>query len=172
MRPRLPTYGAALRSTWNALITETAGQNAALTLAVGHLAQHRAQQDAQGLVLGPAWRDHDLVFASSRGTPLEPGNANRRWDELRERADLDWLRLHDLRHGCATFMLAAGVPARTIMEVLGHSAISMTMNTYPHVLMQLREDAADAIDRVLGARKCCHWPQSWLRRRSFAAAEL
>jgi integrase len=69
----------------------------------------------------------------------------------RERAGLDWLRLHDLRHGCATFMLAAGIPARTIMEVLGHSEIGVTMNTYTHALAQLREDAADAIDRVLGA---------------------
>jgi integrase len=49
------------------------------------------------------------------------------------------------------FMMAAGVPARTIMEVLGHSEIGVTMNTYTHVLAQLREDAADAIDRVLGA---------------------
>jgi hypothetical protein len=55
------------------------------------------------------------VFASSIGTPIEPWNVNRRWDELRLRAGLGWLRLHDLRHGCATFMLAAGVPARTIM---------------------------------------------------------
>ena len=84
------------------------------------------------------------------GTPLEPRNVNRRWDELRERAGLHWLRLHDLRHGRATFMLAAGVPARTIMDVLGHSEIGVTMNTYTHVLMQLREDAADAIDGVLG----------------------
>jgi integrase len=91
------------------------------------------------------------VFASSVGTPIEPRNVNRRWDELRERAGLDWLRLHDLRHGCATFMMAAGIPARTIMEVLGYSEIGVTMNTYTQVLTQLREDAADAIDRVLGA---------------------
>jgi integrase len=79
-----------------------------------------------------------------------PRNVNRRWDELRERGGLHWLRLHDLRHGCATFMLAAGVPARTIMDVPGHSEIGVTMNTYSHVLMQLREDAAAAIDGVLG----------------------
>jgi integrase len=48
-------------------------------------------------------------------------------------------------------MMAAGIPARTIMEVLGHSEIGVTMNTYTHVLAQFREDAADAIDRILGA---------------------
>ena len=46
-------------------------------------------------------------------------------------------------------MLAAGVPARTIMDVLGHSEIGVTMNTYTHVLMQLRQDAADTIDDLL-----------------------
>jgi integrase len=64
---------------------------------------------------------------------------------------LDGLRLHDLRHGCATFMLAAGVPPRAIMEVLGHSGISATMNTYAHVLPALRQEAADAIDELFGA---------------------
>jgi hypothetical protein len=45
---------------------------------------------------------------------------------------------------------AAGVPARTIMEVLGHSAIGVTMNTYAHVLPELRQEAADAIDELFG----------------------
>jgi integrase len=105
---------------------------------------------AQRLALGAAWREHGLVFASTVGTPIEPRNVNRRWDELRLRAGLDSLRLHDLRHGCATFMLAAGVPSRAIMEVLGHSGISVTMNTYAHVLPALRQEAADAIDEVFG----------------------
>jgi integrase len=89
-----------------------------------------------------------LVFASTIGTPIEPRNVNRRWDELRRKAGLEWLRLHDLRHGCATFLLAQGVPARAIMEVLGHAEIGVTMNTYVHVLPVLRREAADAIDEV------------------------
>jgi integrase len=48
-------------------------------------------------------------------------------------------------------MLAAGVPSREIMEVLGHSGISVTMNTYAHVLPELRQEAADAVDEVFGA---------------------
>ena len=123
-------------------------------LAVRSLTKHRARQDAERLALREAWTDHGLVFASTVGTPVEPRNINRRWDELRERAGLDRLRPHDLRHGCATFMLAAGVPARTIMEVLGHSEISVTMNTCTHVLAQLRQDAADAIDEVSGPERC------------------
>jgi integrase len=98
-------------------------------LAVRHLQEHKKRQDAERLALGDAWREHGLVFASTIGTPVEPRNVNRRWHELQRKAGLDWLRLHDLRHGCATFLLAQGVPARAIMEVLGHAEIGVTMNT-------------------------------------------
>jgi len=99
-------------------------------LSVRHLQEHKKRQDAERQALGEAWREHGLVFASSIGTPIEPRNVNRRWDELRRKAGLDWLRLHDLRHGCATLLLAKGVPDRVIMEVLGHAEIGVTMNTY------------------------------------------
>jgi integrase len=55
------------------------------------------------------------------------------------------------RNACATFLLAAGVPSRAIMEVLGHSEIGVTMNVYAHVPPELRQEAADAIDQVFGA---------------------
>jgi len=119
--------------------------------AVRHLREHKNRQEAERLVLGDAWREHGLVFASSVGTPVEPRNVNRRWDELRRKAGLEGLRLHDLRHGCATFLLAQGVPARAIMDVLGHSEIGVTMNTYAHVLPVLRQEAADAIEELFGA---------------------
>jgi integrase len=120
-------------------------------LALRHLQEHKKRQDAERLALAEAWREHGLVFASSIGTPVEPRNVNRRWDELRRRAGLDWFRLHDLRHGCATFLLAKNVPDRVIMEVLGHAEIGVTMNTYAHVLPVLRQEAADAMDELFGA---------------------
>ena len=73
-------------------------------LAVRHLQEHKKRQDGERLALGDAWREHGPVFASTIGTPIEPRNVNRRWDELRRKAGLDWLRLHDLRHGYATFL--------------------------------------------------------------------
>jgi integrase len=54
-------------------------------LAVRHPREHRKRQNARLLALGEAWREHGLVFASTIGTPIEPRNINRRWDELRER---------------------------------------------------------------------------------------
>jgi integrase len=83
-------------------------------LAVSHLQEHKKRQNAERRALGDAWREHRLVFASSIGTPIEPRNVNRRWDELRRRAGLDWLRLHDLRHGCATLLLAKATLAASM----------------------------------------------------------
>jgi integrase len=71
--------------------------------------------------LAEAWRDHGLVFASSIGMPVEPRNVNRRWDELRRRAGLDWLRLHDLRHGCATLPAGHAQTTTSLDHSLTHS---------------------------------------------------
>ena len=57
---------------------------------------------------------------------------------------------HNLRHSCASLLLAQGVPARVVMETLGHSNISLTLNTYSHVAAELMREAAEAMDRALG----------------------
>jgi integrase len=59
------------------------------------------------------------------------------------------MRFHDLRHGCASLLLAQGVHPRVVMEILGHSAISLTMNTYSHVSSALQREAAGRMDVVL-----------------------
>jgi integrase len=60
------------------------------------------------------------------------------------------IRLHDLRHSCASFLLAQGVPARVVMEILGHSGISVTMDTYSHVLPTLLRESVERIDELFG----------------------
>ncbi|MEU7714050.1 tyrosine-type recombinase/integrase [Micromonospora chalcea] len=50
-------------------------------------------------------------------------SGSRTWHTIRAAAGLDWLRLHELRHACATFLLVSGAPPRTVMKVLGHSQI-------------------------------------------------
>jgi len=62
-------------------------------------------------------------------------------------------RLHDLRHSCATLLLAQGISPRVVMEVLGHSQIALTMNTYTHVLPELRRDAADRMNDLIVQRQ-------------------
>jgi integrase len=65
------------------------------------------------------------------------------------KAELPSVRMHDLRHTAATLLLAQGVDVRTIMEVLGHSQISLTLNTYAHVMPALQADAAAKMDAAL-----------------------
>jgi integrase len=60
------------------------------------------------------------------------------------------IRLHDMGHACASLLLAQGVPALVVMEVLGHSQLGITMNLYSHVMASALGEAADAIDRALG----------------------
>jgi integrase len=119
-------------------------------LAVQALRAHRSRQARERLAAGESWQDLDLVFATTIGTPMEPRNVNRRFGRLRSAAGLDWLRLHDLRHAFATFLLDQGEELRTVMELLGHSTIRLTADTYGHVLPARAREASKAIDRLLG----------------------
>ena len=120
------------------------------TVAVTGLREHRRAMAIEALARGQALDDEGLVFTSTVGTPLEPRNLNRAFDALLGRAGLRHVRLHDLRHTCATLLLAQGVPARVVMEILGHSAIAVTMNTYSHVVPSLQREAAQRMDDALG----------------------
>lgn len=61
------------------------------------------------------------------------------------------MRWHDLRHGTASLLIAQGVDLRVVMELLGHSTITLTANTYAHVSESLLETARTALDRALPA---------------------
>ena len=89
------------------------------------------------------------MLTSAIGTPLEPRNVTRKFKALLTAAKLPDMRLHDLRHSCATLLLAQGVNPRVVMETLGHSQVSLTLNTYSHVLPVLQRDAAAQINAVL-----------------------
>ncbi len=122
-------------------------------LALSALSMQHLRQAQDRLVLGEAYQDRGLVFATQLGTPLEPRNVNRRFDAARFATGLPWIRLHDLRHAFATFLLDQGEELRTVMDLLGHSTFRLTADTYGHVLPSRARTAADAIDRVLGEGK-------------------
>lgn len=117
--------------------------------AVDVLRQHRAQQNRERLLAGSRWIDKKLVFTSTIGTPLDERNVRRAFRGICNAAGTPVIRIHDLRHTCATLLLVQGVPARVVMEILGHSQIALTLDTYSHVLPALGREAADRMDAVL-----------------------
>jgi integrase len=96
------------------------------------------------------WRENGLVFATEIGTPLNRHNLTQRsFRPLLERAGLPQIRFHDLRHTCATILLSQGVHAKFVQELLGHSTIAITLDTYSHVLPGMGGGTAAAMDAAL-----------------------
>ena len=113
------------------------------------LRKHRTRQLQERLGAGERWSDSGLVFTTETGAPLDGCNINRLFKAILRRAGLPAIRYHDLRHTAATLLLAQGVDPRTIMETLGHSQISLTLNTYAHVVPKLQREAAAKMDEIL-----------------------
>jgi integrase len=110
----------------------------------------RAQQAQERLLAGVEWKDSDLAFTNPRGGPLEPITLHRDFKRLLRAAELPTqTRFHDLRHTAASLLLAEGVHLRVIMELLGHSSISLTANTYAHVMPAAMRDVADRMESIL-----------------------
>ena len=116
---------------------------------VVNLKAHRVRQLQERLAAGGDWRDLDFVFTTSIGTLMDACNVTRAFKEVLTAANLPPARGHDLRHTAASLLLAQGVGPRTIMENLGHSQISLTMDTYAHIMPTLQRDAADKMNAIL-----------------------
>ncbi|TMC54240.1 MAG: site-specific integrase [Chloroflexi bacterium] len=120
---------------------------------LGVLAEHRGRQDLERDAAGPAWKEWGLVFTRPDGYPLDGTVVTHQFHRFLEQAGLPQRRFHDLRHSCATLLLAQGVSPRVVMEILGHSQIALTMNTYTHVVPDLRKDAAARMESLLNERE-------------------
>jgi integrase len=116
---------------------------------VAALRERRICQLQDRLAAGADWEEWGLVFASLRGTPLDPKNVTHRFQDVLKRAGVPRMRFHDLRHGCATLLLAQGENLKLIQEQLGHSTISTTADVYAHVLPEIQRSAADRLDGLL-----------------------
>ena len=92
------------------------------------------------------------MFTSRYGTPLDRGLEVPRFKRILTKANLRDQRFHDLRHACASLLLAQGVAPRAVMETLGHSQISLTMDIFSHVMSTMRRHVAETMNTVLSAR--------------------
>jgi integrase len=119
--------------------------------AVEALERHRERQEAEGAASKGYWGDRGLVFRTRRGTPIRRDNLHdKHWKPLLRRAGLPDIRFHDLRHTCATLLLTKSVHPKIVSEMLGHSSIAITLDTYSHVIPGMQEVAALAMEDTLG----------------------
>lgn len=121
-------------------------------MCIAPLRWHRLRQRAAYVAADIEWTAAGYVFATRTGRPIEPRNVHRSFVRVSEEASLRLVRLHDARHGCATLLTAAGVAPRVVMEILGHSQISLTMDVYTHVVQDTKREAISHMDRLLKRR--------------------
>ena len=110
---------------------------------------HYERQRLERLVAGNRWEENDLIFPSTIGTPLNQSNLLKSFKRFVQIAGLPIIRFHDLRHTSASLMLNHGVPPIIVARRLGHSKVSITLDTYGHLMPEIQSGAADLMDELV-----------------------
>ncbi len=115
------------------------------------LRRHFWLQEQEREFAGLQWKGNpwNLIFTSSIGTPLNERNVLRTFQAILKRAGLPKMRIHDLRHSAAAILMASGLNARAIAELLGHSSVSFTLQVYGHLMEEAKQETADLMDAAL-----------------------
>ncbi len=109
---------------------------------LGALTDHRRRQIEDQLAAGPEWKNTGLVFTTAVGRPADGTWVTKWFHRALAEAGLPRIRIHDLRHTAATHLLSRGVHPKVVQELLGHSTISLTLDTYSHVAPALHAEVA------------------------------
>jgi len=134
--------------------TKTPRSRRTLALArrcVAALRDHRARQAADRLAAGLLWQDHNLVFASTVGTPLDDHNVRRQFRKITESAGLGttWVP-RELRHTFVSLLSAHGVPVEAIALLAGHNQTAKTELVYRHQIVPALTRGAEVMDQIFG----------------------
>ncbi len=116
---------------------------------ISALREHKRCQNERRLALGEAWQDHDLVFPTSIGTPINPNSLKRDYDRLVTLAGLPRIRIHDQRHTHVTLAIQQGSNIKAVSKRVGHATTSITMDLYAHVLPEMHVEVADKMGAAL-----------------------
>lgn len=132
------------------LKTEASGQKVALPASAADALTRWRPEQAAARLKSKRWANLGLVFTTGRGTAIEPRNVNRSWERVCARAHVEGVRLHDLRHACASYLLAVGVSSKVVQRTLRHSRLATT-ELYLHALEEVPREAAEAMDGIVAA---------------------
>ena len=113
------------------------------------LASHKRQQEKIKADAGERWKENDLIFPSTLGTPLDSFRVSHQFKKLLKKNGLPDIRFHDLRHTSISFLLDMGIPVNTVQQRSGHSKASVTTDTYGHSMSHSQDEAAQRIDAML-----------------------
>jgi integrase len=114
---------------------------------VAALEAHRRVQDAERAATTD-WADEGLIFPSARGTKIDPARVREQLARDLTAARCPDVRVHDLRHTCATLLLKRNVHPKIVQELLGHATIAITLDLYSHVMPALSGVVADHMDEL------------------------
>lgn len=139
------------RLVWSDPKSKAGRRSVALGAAtVEALRRWRQAQREERLAWGPAWEDHGLVFTRENGAPVRPEWYSDQFGRLRREAGLPPIPPKNLRHTHATLALRAGVHPKVVQERLGHSSISVTLDTYSEAIPAMQAEAAEVVEGLLG----------------------
>ena len=128
---------------------------------VADIRRWRREQAREAEAAGLTWADSGFEFTDETGNPLHPAVVTGMFQQIAYLAGLPPIRLHDLRHGAATLLLAAGHDMKVVQETLGLSSITIAADTYTSVLPQLARKSAEDVaalvlrDNELNIRVVC-----------------
>jgi integrase len=126
------------------------GRSVELTEAASEaLKNHLARQLEEIEALGDDYRDQGLVFPGERGQPMRPYTLTGKLERILKHKGLPPIRFHDLRHTCATLLLSKGVHPKFVQELLGHATISITLDTYSHVIPAMSDQTKKGMEEAL-----------------------
>ena len=126
------------------------------------LERHRVRQEAAELVRGKRWHnDHELIFTSNIGTPLDPEDFGKTVPKICVEAGLGHWSIHELRHSCASLLIAMEVPLEVVAQQMGHASIQVTMDVYGHLMPRSRARAAEAMRMILFDDATSTHPPHW-----------
>ncbi len=109
------------------------------------LKTHINKQKIKHLSCGVPYDKNCLLFTTEFCNPLDGGNLRRAWERLLKRANVEHRGMHSIRHTYATKLFEAGVPIKTVSDLLGHSDIKVTTDIYVHVMAEVKTDAAEKL---------------------------
>jgi integrase len=118
------------------------------------LQRHREAQDVDRL--RQSYREHDLVFCTANGDPLRPGTVSAQFAEHVKACGLPAIRLHDMRHGACSLLLAGGVPIEVVQMILGDATATTTRRVYAHVMRGTTAEQVEQATDLLTRHRPAH----------------